>query len=135
MLPPRHLSPTEFRSFVRRSTTWQPDEAGIPAEVIGEARRLAADVAQTPGRQEAVARHLAALGACRVGWITCVGRAALFQAPGLLLADPRREALYWSLDPGVPTTFENACIERLRPLFGWPEECEASRDTETANPG
>ncbi len=126
------MLPADFRGLVYRSTTWHPEEAGVPASVMGEAHRLAASIAQTPGRREAVARHLAALGACRVGSMVCVARAALFQTPGLLLVDPRTEALYWSLDPGLADPLEAACTDRLVPLFGIDRERAVDLDAEPA---
>lgn len=117
-LPPP-LPPADYPVLLRRSTSWLPEELGVSAAVRREARRLARQVAasQAAGRRDAVARHLLALAACRVGWMWSVARIPLFQAPGLLLADPRREAFYWSLDPGLPVGFERDAVNRLAMLL------------------
>ena len=104
-LPPP-LPPTDYPVLIRRSTTWLPETVGVSKTAIREARKLASTITFAVGRREAVARHLLALACCRVGRTSFVARIPLFQAPGLLLADPRREAFYWSLDPGVPGSFE-----------------------------
>jgi hypothetical protein len=82
-----------------------------------EARALASQVAYAVGRRDAVARHVLALAACHAGWMSRVARVPLFQTPGLLLAEPRTETFYWSLDPGVPWRFEEAATLRLAPLL------------------
>jgi hypothetical protein len=116
--PPAHrVPPSQYPALLRRSSTWLPEEAGVPRAIVQEARGLAGQVAHTVGRREAIARHLLALAACRVGWMSSVARIPLFQTPGLLLADPRNEAFYWSLDPGVPLRFEDAATRRLAPLL------------------
>jgi hypothetical protein len=102
---------------MRRSTTWLPEQLGLPPSATRLARALATQASFAVGRREAVARHLLALAACRAGWLALVARVPLFYTPGLLLADPRREAFYWSLDPGLPRAFEDAAIARLTPLL------------------
>jgi hypothetical protein len=120
------IPPSDYAALLRHSTTWLPEELGVPRAIVQEARSLAGQVASAVGRREAVARHLLALAACRVGWMSSVARIPLFQAPGLLLADPRNEVFYWSLDPGMPWRFEEAATGRLAPLLS--EQVPAARD-------
>ena len=108
---------TAYPALLRRATTWLPEELGVPRAIVQEARLLGNQVAYAVGRREAVARHLLALAACRIGWMSSVARVPLFQAPGLLLADPRTETFYWSLDPGLPRRFEDAATQQLAPLL------------------
>lgn len=89
----------------------------MPRSVVQEARRLAAGVTFAGGRCDAIVRHLLALAVCQSGWMSLVARVPLFHAPGLLLADPHREAFYWSLDPGVPGPFEASAVARLASLL------------------
>jgi hypothetical protein len=105
---------------MRRSTTWLPEQHGLPPGATRLARSLAAQASFAIGRREAVARHLLALAACRAGWLAPVARVPLFYTPGLLLADPRRETFYWSLDPGLPPAFEDAALADLTPLLARP---------------
>lgn len=118
--------------LLRRSTSWIPEQLGVPGRARREARRLARQVAasQAVGRREAVARHLLALAACRVGWMWSVAHIPLFQTPGLLLADPRREAFYWSLDPGLPGAFERDAVDRLARLLRASEPPAPDADAE-----
>ena len=111
-LPPP-LPPAHYPSLLRHSTTWLPEEVGVPRAVVRLARQLAAQIANTVGRREAIARHLLALAACEAGQMACVARIPLFQAPGILVADPHSESFYWSLDPGVPASFEGSAVSQL----------------------
>jgi hypothetical protein len=108
---------TVYPVLLRRASTWLPEELGVPRAIVQEARALGSQVGYAVGRREAVARHLLALAACRVGWMSSVARVPLFQTPGLLLADPRAEAFYWSLDPGLPHRFEESATKKLAPLL------------------
>jgi len=114
---PPVLPPSHYTVLLRRSTTWLPEDLGVPRAIVQEARSVATQVACAVGRREAVTRHLIALAACRIGWMWSVARIPLFQTPGLLLADPRGEAFYWSLDPGLPRHFEESATDVLAPLL------------------
>lgn len=114
---PAPLPPSEYPVLLRRSTTWLPEHLGVPRDVLHEARKLAGQATFAKGRRDAIARHLLLVAACRTGWMSFVARIPLFHTPGLLVADPRREAFYWSLDPGLPTGFESTAAERLAELL------------------
>ncbi len=111
-LPPP-LPPSDYPVLLRRSLTWRPEELGLARVVVRQARTLAGRLAHTPGRRDAIARHLLALASAQAGRISVVARIPLFQAPGLLLADPERETFYWSLDPGLPDSAEREAVVRL----------------------
>ena len=114
---PQPLPPTDYPALLRHSTTWIPDAIGVPRSIVERASDLAGQVTYSVGRTEAIARHLLALAACQAGWVSAVARIPLFKAPGLLLADARRERFYWSLDPGLPPAFQEAAVTEITALL------------------
>jgi hypothetical protein len=101
----------------KRAITWLPEEQGFPKAVLREARKSASEICFSTGRRDSVARYLAALAAVRAGRLSLVGDSPLFQAPGIVVADPQKEAFYWSLNPGVPLDFEERETERLAAML------------------
>lgn len=123
-VPPSVLPPADLPTLLRRSTTWDPGPPGIPRHVMRQARQQAAEIARTVGRRNAIAHYLLARAACDAGWMSLIARVPLFQTPGILLADPHREALYWCLDPGLPRGSEEGARSRLAGLLRQAREQE-----------